>query len=232
MEPRLVVFDFDGTLMDSQHLIIEAMRRAFDAGGHPVPCDDTVRGVIGLSLDHAMAKLAPQLSHQARLALSGSYRSAYHDLRVNAEQGERLFPGARALIEALKSQPDTVLGIATGKSQRGLYGALERENLGHCFVTLQTADDAPSKPHPAMLEQAMRETGIAAKQTVMIGDAVFDMAMARNADVSAIGVSWGYHDVRDLRAAGAHHIAEDMTELQVVIDTALPGAHSLAAKTT
>ncbi len=222
MELRLAVFDFDGTLMDSQRLILRAMGQAFAAAGLDVPSDDAVRGVIGLSLERAIAALAGSFDAVVRRALAEHYKAAYFALREEGAEGERLFPGARALIETLHGRPDILLGIATGKSRRGLYGALEREGLRHCFVTLQTADDAPSKPHPAMLERAMAEVGSTPARTVMIGDAVFDMAMAANAGVAAIGVAWGYHDVADLRAAGACHIASEMAALADDIERVLP----------
>ncbi len=213
MQPRLIIFDFDGTLMDSQPLILEAMRAAFSHCGYPQPSDQAIRNVIGLSLHAAMAALLPQTDSKEQHRLAAAYKAAYRDLRENQNRRETLFPEARQTIEMLNAMPDIVLAIATGKSRRGLYGALEREGLRSYFVTLQTADDAPSKPHPAMLHQAMRETGIGPNRTVMIGDATFDMIMANRAGVPAIGVAWGYQRPERLRAAGAWEIAADFTDL-------------------
>ena len=121
-----------------------------------------------------------------------------------------MYDGAHACVTALLAADDRfVLGIATGKSQRGVARVLERfELVGH-FETIQTADDAPSKPHPGMIERALEETGAEKAHTVMIGDTTFDMEMARNAGVTGIGVSWGYHPHEHLDGDGSHEIAHD-----------------------
>jgi phosphoglycolate phosphatase len=124
-----------------------------------------------------------------------------------------MFPGALEAIAGLAARPDTLLGIATGKSRRGVDRLLEREGLAGVFATIMTADDAPSKPHPAMIQQAMAETGAEANGTVMIGDTSFDILMARAASVRGIGVGWGYHDAEELTEAGAEAVAADFSEL-------------------
>ena len=212
---RLVVFDCDGTLVDSQHAIIDAMGRAFERNGMPAPGARVVRRTVGLSIAAAMAALHPRGGFEARAALVEDYRQAFHELRSRPDHHEPLYDGAAATLSSLEAA-GYLLGVATGKSQRGLRATLDRLGLRERFVTLQTADDAPSKPHPGMLENAMAEAGAAPGETVLVGDTTFDIEMAVNAGVAGIGVGWGYHEEDELRAAGA----------RVVIDSfaALPGA--------
>ncbi|MBI1182572.1 MAG: HAD-IA family hydrolase [Alphaproteobacteria bacterium] len=199
---RLVVFDCDGTLVDSQHVIFAAMNRAFD--GHGIPCPEmrAVRRVVGLGLVEAVAALTPHLEPDAHEALAQAYKDAFGVLRRDPAHVEPLFPGVREALEAL-AQAGYLLGVATGKSQKGLASTLRLHGLEGAFVTLQTVDDAPSKPHPGMLLNAMDRTGARPEDTVMVGDTVFDMEMARNAGVHALGVAWGYHEREELTHAGA-----------------------------
>ena len=114
-----------------------------------------------------------------------------------------------------------MLGIATGKSRRGVDAIFERLGLHPYFVTIQTADGHPSKPHPSMIRAAIHETGAAAESTVMIGDTVFDIEMAKNAEVAGVGVTWGYHPVDQLKLAGAHEIVTGYADLLPAIDRLL-----------
>lgn len=200
---RLVIFDVDGTLVDSQGDIVAAMTHAFDGVGVPVPASGDILNIVGLSLDVAMARLAPDLAADAHMRLVEGYKSAYMALRVTtgAAQSSPLYPGARAALEALQSAPETLLGVATGKSRRGLDKLLEGHGLTGMFVTQQVADFHPSKPHPAMIAAALAETGVDSRAAVMIGDTSYDMEMAKAAGVAAIGVSWGYHPASALGAA-------------------------------
>ncbi len=211
---RLVVFDCDGTLVDSQHAIVEAMQRAFAENRFPPPAPGAVRRVVGLSLTEAMEALLPDGGAEEHRALVREYRKAYLLLRQRPDYHEPLFPGAAEAIDALEAA-GYLLGVATGKSQRGLRATLARHGLVERFVTLQTADDAPSKPHPGMLENAIAEAG--ADETVFVGDTVFDMQMAVNAKVAALGVGWGYHGADELRAAGARAVVESFAELPEAI---------------
>jgi len=221
---RLVVFDCDGTLIDSQQMIVAAMAHAFESQGlAPLP-RARVLSIVGLSLDEALFALIPDEQVQKRSAITASYKNAFYHLRSRPELAEPLFPGTREAIEAVAARPDTLLGIATGKSQKGLRHMLEMHDLAHHFVTLQTADDAPSKPHPAMLEQAMREAGVEAANTVLVGDTTYDILMAVNAGAIPLGVNWGYHAASELGEAGAVRVLSHFDELQRALDELLPSS--------
>ncbi len=210
---RLLVFDYDGTLVDSQGSITAAMETAFREHGLPAPDVGAVRRVVGLKLEPAVARLLPDgTAWETITSLVDGYRRAFGAMRRRADYHEPLFPGARAAIERL-DEPEVGLGIATGKSRRGLVDGLQRHGLRHHFITLQTADDGPGKPHPEILRRAMAETGAAPEQTVLIGDTTFDMQMAVNAGVLAVGVGWGYHDAGELRANGAACVIDDFAAL-------------------
>ncbi|MEO5374950.1 MAG: HAD-IA family hydrolase [Alphaproteobacteria bacterium] len=214
--PRLAVFDVDGTLVDSQHNIIAAMSEAFETHGHPPPPPADVRRIIGLSLVEAVAALLPGAdpAHHGRVA--ETYGAMFAILRRRPDHSEPLFPGAVECLTALGAA-GFQLGIATGKSRRGLQALLDRTGLGERFTTLHTADDGPGKPHPAMLAAAMADTGIPADRTVMIGDTSFDMLMARAAGTAGIGVAWGYHGVGDLEDAGAHQVVATFADLPAAV---------------
>jgi len=219
--PRLVLFDCDGTIVDSQHMIVAAMGDAFAANGLEAPVPAATRSIIGLSMHHALATLTPGLDDDAIDRLAGAYRDAFL-ARVQVDE-EPVFEGALATIAELAGRENVLLGIATGKSRRGVDRLMERTGTAHVFATLQTADDAPSKPHPGMIVRALEETGADARFTAMIGDTSFDMEMAVNAGVHAVGVSWGYHDDDVLRAAGAECVAGQFDELADVLDTLWDG---------
>jgi phosphoglycolate phosphatase len=210
--PALVVFDCDGTLVDSQHGIVACMAAAFAAEGHAAPAAAAVRRVIGLPLAECVARLGPGLDTACHARIVDGYREQFVILRQRADHDEPLFPGALAALDAIAAR-GARLGIATGKGRRGLLAVLAQHGLAERFVTLQTGDIGPGKPHPAMLERAMEETGCTPAETVMIGDTVFDMQMARNAGVHAVGVGWGYHHPAELREAGAHLLVESFAEL-------------------
>ncbi|SLN40527.1 HAD-IA family hydrolase [Oceanibacterium hippocampi] len=209
---RFVVFDCDGTLVDSQHGIVACMTLAFNDIGKGAPDAAAIRGIVGLSLDHAVAELAPSLSLAEQGAVVAGYKAAFRRSRETGSHGEALYPGAREAIEALE-EAGYLLGVATGKSMRGLKAVLDQHGLARAFVTLQTADNAPSKPHPAMLRQAMQEAGAEAAETLMIGDTSFDMAMAVAAGAHPLGVAWGYHPVEALRQTGASDVLGHFDEL-------------------
>ena len=216
---RLAVFDCDGTLVDGQADVCEAMDTAFAAQGLPAPDRHLTRRMVGLSLPEAMRKLLPLGEPATHDALAAHYRDAYRARRTAGVLDEPLFDGIAALLERLGAA-GWLLGVATGKSDRGLAHCLSAHGIAGHFVTLQTADRHPSKPHPAMLQAAMDAVGAKPGETAMIGDTAYDLAMARAAGVRAIGVSWGYHPPAELTAAGAVAIAEDSATLFDLLEAA------------
>ncbi|MEQ7873933.1 HAD-IA family hydrolase [Sphingomonas sp. ASV193] len=200
---RLAIFDVDGTLVDSGATIHRALAASLDAHGHPCPPRATTQKVIGLSLERAIASLAPDADHEA---VVGSYKQAFADLRSAGDADERLFDGVAAMLEAME-EDGWLLAIATGKSRRGVDHLVDLHGWQGRFVSIQTADTNASKPDPAMALAAMAATGADRARTVFVGDTGWDMGCARAARIHPIGVAWGYHDADDLRGAGAHYIA-------------------------
>lgn len=215
---KLVILDCDGTLVDSQNGICEAMVHAFTGLGLEAPTRAHTLSVVGLSLPEAFAVLAPDHGDDMRAALSHRYRTAFVELKRDPAHHEPLFPGIADVIAAFGARDDILLGIATGKSRPGVDRLFEREGWAEHFLTIQTADDHPSKPHPAMIHAAMAECGVGAADTVMVGDTTYDMAMARAADVGALGVAWGYHLRDELIGAGAHAVIDNSEDLATGID--------------
>ena len=217
MSNRLAVFDCDGTLVDSQHSICTAMARAFEAEKLTPPDRPAILSIVGLSLPHAMARLLPDAEPDYHQLLTDRYKAAFHQMRRDNAVSEPLYPGMADLVRELDGD-GWLLGVATGKSDRGLNICLAHHGLASHFVTLQTADRHPSKPHPSMLLQAMADAGAVPETTVMIGDTCFDIDMGLAAGTRAIGVGWGYHAPAELSGAGAHAVAMDSAQLRRHID--------------
>lgn len=217
---RLILFDFDGTLVDSQRLILAAMRQAFAGLGEPVPSDAEVLSIVGLSLPQAFAALRPDLDAEAHDRMTAAYKAAFFRMREagGAAAASPLYPGARAALDRLSGDPAALLGIATGKARRGLDPMLAAHDLQGFFSTLQTADLHPSKPHPAMVEAALAETGVPPGRAVMVGDTEFDIRMGKAAGVRTVGVTWGYHPVARLRAAGADMVIDSFDALDAALE--------------
>lgn len=213
---RLVMFDCDGTLVDSQHVIIECMRMAFQSRGLTPPMPNAVKHIVGLALEEAIHRLYPEGEQLDITDLVDAYKECFAELRSKPNLNEPLFEHVVETLIYLEKQ-EYILGIATGKSRRGLLATLETHDLRKYFTILQTTDDAPGKPNPGMLEQAMAETGADRSETVFIGDTVFDIEMALNAGTGAFGVSWGYHETDALHAAGAHLVMDKMYELPPLV---------------
>ena len=212
---KLIVFDVDGTLVDSQHTIVEAQARAFAAYGLAPPPRAVALGVVGLSLREAFVALA---GAEAPIdGLARAYQDAWHDIRRRPGDPDTLFPGAHEMVITLAARADVCLGIATGKSRRGVAALIEARRWEGVFATVQTADDHPSKPHPAMLLATLGDTGIGADAAAMVGDTSYDMAMATAAGIVPLGVAWGYHDRAALEAAGAARVVADVDELMEVL---------------
>jgi phosphoglycolate phosphatase len=204
---RLAIFDCDGTLVDSQANICMAMNDAFATARLDPPGRVATLRVVGLSLIEAMQMLLPEADTRFHSTMAENYKQAFWRLRDQGMVEEPLYDGIADAIDALEAD-GWLLGVATGKSDRGLALCLEYHGLTNRFITLQTADRHPSKPHPSMIETAIADAGASPETTVMIGDTSFDMLMARNANVRALGVAWGYHEAADLHAAGAHAVAD------------------------
>lgn len=217
MTVRLAVFDCDGTLSDGQAAVCKAMATAFEDAGLPVPDVHQIRRSVGLSLPQAIARLAPDVPAQVQANAVEAYKAAFRSARLDGSLHEPLFEGIAALLARLRVAGWT-LGVATGKSDRGLRSCLQTHGVFDHFLTLQTADRHPSKPHPAMLEAAMAEALAAPADTVMIGDTVYDIDMARSAGCRAIGVAWGYHGPEELIGAGAEAVALTPEELGDLLD--------------
>lgn len=215
---RLAVFDCDGTLVDSQANICRAMEACFIEHRLEPPSREAVRRIVGLSLVPAIAQLLPEAEADQHAAMADAYKRAFWAMRSDRTlDPEPLFDGVAEAIEALHAA-GWLLGVATGKSDRGLSHILAHHGLTHRFVTLQTADRHPSKPHPAMLEAAMAEAGAAPEHTAMIGDTSFDIEMAVAAGTHPVGVAWGYHDADELHAAGARDVLTHARDLPALLD--------------
>ncbi|WP_207484302.1 HAD-IA family hydrolase [Arenibaculum pallidiluteum] len=226
---RLALFDCDGTLVDSQHAIVASMTDAWRAEGLGDPDPAAVRRLVGLPLVEAAAQLLPlgDAALHERIALH--YKDAFRARRERGDLPEPLFPGLREALDRVEAS-GILMGIATGKSRRGLLATLEHHGLLHRFVTLQTADLGPGKPHPDMVNRAMAETGAEPWATLVIGDTTYDMHMARNARVGAVGVAWGYHEPSELWTAGAQRVCADWAEVPDAIATVLAATEDLGSK--
>jgi phosphoglycolate phosphatase len=219
---RLAIFDCDGTLVDSGAPIYAALRASLERNGIPVPSPAISRKVIGLSLTEAMAALLPDESAERHMQLADDYRRAFKDLRAAGEVEEPLFDGILDLLDALEAD-GWLLAVATGKSDRGLAHCLERHGIHARFVSLQTADRHPSKPHPSMVGEAIADAGASPQTTIVVGDTSFDMAMAANAGAVGIGAGWGYHEPQELIEAGAVGVAETPLDVLALIRSHVDG---------
>lgn len=209
---RCAIFDCDGTLVDSGGTIHRALGLAFAEHGLTLPPRSESQKVIGLSLVEAMAMLAPELPDDEHRALSETYKQAFVAMRGAREVEEPLFDGILPLLDALEAR-GWLLAVATGKSDRGLRHCLTAHGIHARFLSLQTADRHPSKPHPSMALQALTDCGAEPAQAVVIGDTGWDMGMAKAAGCRAIGALWGYHDAVELTDAGADVLASEPAEV-------------------
>lgn len=217
MTIRLAIFDCDGTLSDGQAAVCLSMERAFAAASLPAPDPGQVRRIVGLSLPQAVRRLVPDVAEDQQALIVEAYKTAFREMRQDGSLSEPLYPGMEALVRSLHGK-GWFLGVATGKSDRGLKSTLAANGLLDCFATLQTADRHPSKPHPSMLITAMEDVFAQPSATVMIGDTAYDMEAARAAGTDAIGVAWGYHEEAELLEAGARAVAQTAAELEKLID--------------
>ncbi|WP_137134011.1 HAD-IA family hydrolase [Rhizobium sp. FKY42] len=211
---RLVLFDCDGTLVDSAKLIHEVMVRTFIRFQHAAPTLEQTKSIIGLTLDIAIARLQGKAhADEEAVAMMAYYKSIFLPTRAELGFEEPLFDGIRDVLTSLEARDELICGAVTGKSRRGLNMIVETHRLGRLFTVSRTADECPSKPHPAMVTECCDESGIVPSRTLVIGDAIYDMQMAKAAGATAIGVAWGYASVADLLSAGADVIARTPDDL-------------------
>jgi phosphoglycolate phosphatase len=205
----LVIFDWDGTLADSTAVIKRALQRAAADVGYPVPTDEQASFIIGMGLKPAMEHAIPTLREADLPQIIDRYRHHF----LAGEEEIVLFDGVTDMLASLKARGHW-LAVATGKSRRGLDRAFQTLGLREFFVTSRCADEGFSKPHPGMLHAIYDETGLLAKDSVMIGDTTHDLQLAENAGSAAIGVTYGAHDVALLEAHSALSLVDSVAELR------------------
>lgn len=206
---ELLVFDWDGTLMDSAYRIVTCMQLAASDSGHEAPSTEAVRNIIGLGLQEAVELLFPGLSEQTRTGLI----DAYHDHWLGTGiPDSTLFPGAETVLQQF-AEAGYLLAVATGKSRRGLDRVLADTGLGPLFHMTRCADEAHSKPHPQMLQDILTDLDTSPSAALVIGDTEYDMQMAGSAGVDAVGVVHGVHSSDRLRAHGALTVLNHLEEL-------------------
>lgn len=209
---KLIIFDFDGTLVDSRSLILESHRIVFSDFGFPLPLPAECLALVGRTLDLILAQLAGPTAPIRDMVKA--YDLLLPQLRADPIFAERPFDGIDRLLRDLSSAPDIMLGMATGHTSLTVAPALAALQWRDFFRTIQAADMAPSKPHPAMLLQALEATGMKPESAIFVGDTTYDMEMAQAAKIRSIGVGWGYHSGAQLAAAGAHRVAPTVGELR------------------
>ncbi|MEC7763315.1 MAG: HAD-IA family hydrolase [Pseudomonadota bacterium] len=214
---KLVLFDVDGTLIDSQHAIVAAMETAADEADLPTPTRADTLSVVGLSLVEAVRRLFGTFDDYDQARMVQAYKNAYMTAR-QTDGAPPFFDGALETLRALHARDEVLLGTATGMSRRGMQRIIDTFGLTGVFATTQTADDQPSKPDPAMVHAALSDTGVAPRDAVFVGDTVYDIEAGRAAGVFTIGVGWGYHAPRDLERAGADAVIDSFADLIPTID--------------
>lgn len=218
MSLKFAIWDIDGTIVDSRVTISDCMDHAFKAHGLAPPGYERTRTIVGLDLFEAIARLAPQDASDSLVReICASYKAAFVAQRAKPDFTEELYGGAVDALEKLVNE-NWLLGVSTGKSRRGLEAVFKAHNLDQYFDTLWCADDGPGKPDPFMCLEAMGAIGAGPHQTLMIGDAVHDMRMAKAAGIRAIGVSWGFGEESELSAAGADQVLHSFADLNAALE--------------
>ena len=219
-----IVFDCDGTLVDTQAAIIAATKAAFADAGIEIAAHLNLQRLIGLPLEEVVSRIAPTLDKSEISVMADRYRAHYDLLSKDVTYESRLFTGIEEVVMDLR-HAGNLIGIVTGKSRPGLYQVLDANGIFDLFDVLKTSEDGPGKPNPSLLLDAIRDTGSAASRTVMIGDTSFDMEMAVRANVMPLGVAWGYHEASELRQSGAINVADSAGEILAHVDTMMRTAH-------
>ncbi|MDH5630464.1 MAG: HAD-IA family hydrolase [Gammaproteobacteria bacterium] len=205
-----VIFDWDGTLMDSTGRIVSAMQTSAGIAGLPIPSEKAIRNIIGLSMDEAMDAIFPDACEDLRQQLFGIYRKQYVE---DDPTPSPLFEGSLNLLDWLKSIGVEV-AVATGKARHGLQRVLGTVGMENYFKHSICADEAHSKPHPQMVELLLERTGKPAEETLLIGDSIHDLKMASNAGVDSIGVTSGANSYQELEEHQPVTILERVCHLQ------------------
>jgi len=212
---KLVLFDADGTLIDSQAIIHESMRLTFESFAYQAPAIQATKSIIGLTLDYAIASILERDVDDEILAMTAAYKENFIELAKRPDMQTLAFAGMPQLVRSLAERDDVLLGLVTGKSRRGVEKLFDTSDFSNCFVTSRCADDCPSKPHPAMVLECCNEVGVNPADTVVVGDTSFDMEMANAAGASSVGVTWGYHSSERLVSAGAQYLVGSSSMLQI-----------------
>ncbi len=214
---KLVVFDLDGTLIDTVSLFIASISCALDKMGQPVPDEKTLRSISGLGMQAGIGRIAPDLGKDEFDELIRRYREESL-ARASKSRQEELFPGAREVLQNLQEREDFLMAVATGKALDSTERILKHHDIKGLFTSIHTPDTNIAKPHPDMIASAMEIVDADPERTVMIGDTTHDMKMAVAAGVRALGVSWGYHEPDELKGAGADMVIDEMDQLIPAVD--------------
>lgn len=217
---RLIIFDCDGTLVDSQKSIMNAIVTAWESFGLNPPKLSSVLQAIGLTIQDSVRVLEPDLNENDYGKLEKEFYSAFVNLNEQAKIEEELFPNVVETLNVLNDDK-SYLAVLTGKGKLGLQNTFKNKNIGEYFIATKTSDCGPGKPNPQTMNELIAELGVEKESVVMIGDTTHDILTAKNAGVKSIGVSFGYHSVGELVKAGANEIVDDFSNLPSVIDTLL-----------
>ncbi len=213
MNKKLILFDYDGTIVDSAKMIVKGAIEAFRKCGLPDPDPQKVKENIGKTLAVALKVYAPKGYKVDPEEISNAYRQWYAEQGRLGLQDEPLFDGMRSLISNLKKNQDFYLGIATNKSRIALNNGLKKHDLVKDFDITLSTEEAKPKPNPEMAIKAMKKFNVSNSNTIMIGDTISDIGLGINANIKTIGVSWGYNNIDILKKAGANYIVNNASEL-------------------
>jgi len=217
---RLIIFDCDGTLVDSQKSIMKAIVIAWENFGLNPPKLSSVLRIIGLSIQDSIRMLEPNLNEKQYEELEKELYNAFVKINEQTKIEEELFPNVVETLNVLNDDK-TYLAVLTGKGRLGLQNTFKNQNIGEYFIATKTSDCGPGKPNPQTMNELIVELGVEKESVVMIGDTTHDILTAKNAFVKSIGVSFGYHSAGELVQAGANQIVNDFSNLPTVIDTLL-----------